>query len=84
MDGLGEDGADGVFFEQRLDLLFGFGQFVGGCGVECEVAELAQLFFEWVTEMLAVGGGERAVAEAVVRTFKGDDAFFAGSEQGGF
>ncbi len=84
MDGLGKDGTDGVFFKERLELLFGGGQFVGVGGEGREVTELAELFCKWIAEMFVVGGGEGAVAEAVVGAFEGDDVLFAGGEQGGF
>ena len=47
------------------------------------MAELAELRLERAAEMFAVRGIERAVAEAVIRAFKGDDAAFAGGQHGG-
>ena len=48
-----------------------------------KAAELAELRTERAAEMFAVRGVERAVAEAVIRAVKRDDAAFAGGEQGG-
>ena len=36
------------------------------------------------SKVFAMGGGERAIAEAVVGALKGDGAFFSSGEQGGF
>ena len=62
LDGLHEHSTDGMVFEQRLEMLLRVGKCGGSLWKGREMAELAQLFFERVAEMLAVGGDKRAVA----------------------
>ena len=47
------------------------------------MSELAELIAERAAKMFAVRGIERAVAEAVIRAFKRDDAALAGGKRGG-
>src|SRR5689334_17615945 len=48
------------------------------------MAESGELGEERAAEFLAMGHVERAVAEAVIAAFKGEDASFSGVERGGF
>ena len=53
-------------------------------GKRHEVSKLAKLKVKRVAEEIAVGGVERAVAEAVIRALEGNDPALAGGQHRGF
>ena len=72
-----------MFFEEGFELCFCFCQFLSGDGKGREVAEFAELFFEWAAEMISVCSGKSEVAEAVEVAFTGTGSLFSGGGLGG-
>ena len=84
LDGFDQNAAGLAALQDFFDFVFQSGQVRMAFGKGNELAKLPELGVKGAAEEVAMSDVERAVAESMIAAGEGDDAAFAGGENGGF